>query len=147
MYWLRNGSFPEKLFHKDDSYHLHWHYTGPLVRPHPDRFIDFYIFADRYDIKRLRNYSVKGLFDCTYDERLPQKTKIIKAFEFLRPNTPLCRLLVDLYCYWAKVEDEVVKFEPAAFVQATCRRMIELRNSHWDKGHQWCINVDDYLED
>ncbi|KAF2705184.1 hypothetical protein K504DRAFT_471687 [Pleomassaria siparia CBS 279.74] len=71
------------------------------------RFIALYIFANRYEIPELRRDVVVAWQ--TNDEMIqsmPDHGNVISAYDGLPPNSPLCRMFLDMYSvYWNPARD------------------------------------------
>ena len=67
--------------------------------------VDLYIFAEEYDVPSLRNNLMSQLSGSTPDERpLPSFAVVIKAYDNLPSESPLCQYLVETYAALYKAD-------------------------------------------
>lgn len=109
VFWLyHQQSFPDKDCGDDPDFVAKW--QGEEESEYDivvDHLVKLYVLGDRYNIPRLRKAAIGELFDHFYlgDGISAGRCAVQYAFEWLRPKSPLCRLLVDLACDMAiKVE-------------------------------------------
>ncbi len=91
-----------------------WLYTQQLPESDVEDGIVLllYIFADRYNVPKLRKQTMDGLFS-EYGpdtDELPGFWSITKAFDHLPHTSPVCRFLVDVYArkwdgLWSEDDD------------------------------------------
>jgi hypothetical protein len=63
--------------------------------------IMLYIFCDKHHIPALSRLSLDTLYFHVCEEELPSIPNVAYAFENLSEHDPLCRFMVDAYCYWS----------------------------------------------
>ena len=96
--------------------------------------ITLYIFCEKYDIPTLKRLTLDELFDHVSEEELPSIDNVVFACENLREDDPLCRFLVDAYCYWggAWVLDSVQAL-PMTFVTRVMQQYTRYAHGERDR--------------
>lgn len=106
VHWLYAGSLPNKSFAKDNDKFKNWFDDEGLLM---GKCILVYIFADKYDVEKLRLDCINDLFRFTSPDSkslLGPESSIILAFATLPSKDPLCRMITDIFCEWANVTKE-----------------------------------------
>jgi hypothetical protein len=72
-----------------------------------DNLIRLYVFGDRFIIPQLQRDTLAHLFRHMdhKDTTMPSISMVTYAFDWLHPNNPLCRFLVDVNLHWYTPED------------------------------------------
>jgi len=109
VFWLYHQQrFPDEDCGDDPDFVAKWQgEEEPEYHIVVDHLVKLYVLGDRYNIPRLRKAVIGEIFDHSYlgDGDSAGRCTVRYAFEWLRPKSPLCRLLVDLACDMAiKVE-------------------------------------------
>jgi hypothetical protein len=101
VHWLYHKRFPTK----DDAADLFaaWTAEDDYGGSKAGNLICLYVFCDKYDIPLLKIRIIDDLFDDieSQDVGLPSTKQVNFAFNKLPYDSPLCRCLVDMYCYSA----------------------------------------------
>ncbi|CAO2658825.1 Nn.00g065480.m01.CDS01 [Neocucurbitaria sp. VM-36] len=98
VHWLYFKRFPDP--EKDDNMDLIMFWFAKNL---DERLLDMYIFADKYQIEGLGKEALNAFYYEAHDsDHLSDHHIVNRAFDSLSENSPLCRLLVDLYCYYEK---------------------------------------------
>jgi hypothetical protein len=62
--------------------------------------LELYAFCDMYKVPSLKRQVLDEFFHHITDLDLPSSANVAFAFNNLPDDDPMCRLLVDAYCYW-----------------------------------------------
>jgi hypothetical protein len=102
VHWL----YYQRLPNEDDAVELYnaWADDEAGGEKMTENLVHLYVLSDKYDVPELKVHAMTLLFNhIEYDDtiELPLVPDIRFAFENLPEENPLCRYLVDAYCYWA----------------------------------------------
>ncbi|KAF1960296.1 hypothetical protein CC80DRAFT_385944, partial [Byssothecium circinans] len=155
VHWLYYRRFPDAA--KGDNQELVDLYTnvndkGCLETRH---LVLLFIFGDRYIIPGLKQDSIDALYHYVCDKEniyLPQFRLVRFAFENLPSTSPMCSVLVDLYCYFQRPDayDDVGENElPPSALLALLARYTSLAHKGETSGKgeiEYELNLCDYHE-
>jgi hypothetical protein len=101
--WLYHLRFPNKKYRDDPEFIAKWENKGPKkVDLKVDNLVKLYVLGDRYNVPRLRKATINEIFDhylTLGDGSSTNRSTVQYAYKWLRPKSPLCRLLVDIECH------------------------------------------------
>lgn len=113
--------FPDRALGDDDDL------VGKSIG---DEMVRLYVSGDKYKADNLRRDTIDLLFKTIrkQDGCLTSPPAAKYAFKYLRPENPLCRLLVHMFCRYEGAEDDGVRTGDisVAFLQAICSQYIHL---------------------
>jgi hypothetical protein len=148
VHWL----YYQRLPNKDDTAELYnaWADDEAGGEKMTENLIHLYVLSDKYDVPELKVQAMTLLFNhIEYNDtiELPLIPDIRFAFENLPEENPLCRYLVDAYCYWATADvwkDFGSLNWPTEFVARVLAQYTEF--SHGDRDRDSIKVVCDYHE-
>lgn len=102
VHWL----YHQRLPNENDSLHPYntWADKEAGGIKQTESLIRLYVLSDKYNVPKLKNDAITALFSHIEHDTatvLPLLQDVRFAFDNLPDGNPLCRYLVDAYCYWA----------------------------------------------
>jgi hypothetical protein len=102
VHWLYHQQLPSATSGNNAELVERWEKEDP-----EHRLVQVCIFADKYQVKDLERHTNDALFhEVEQSTELPSYDTINLAFRDLNPDSPVCRMLVDLYCYYQRDKPE-----------------------------------------
>jgi hypothetical protein len=152
VHWLYYQRFPDKSLGDDETILKIW------IEPNRETaythfYIYLYLFGDKYDVPSLRSDTINELvrfMETEPDSCLTDPPAIRAAFTRLPQNSPMCRLLVDIYCYYGdpKIFNDPSAYDCVLFLQGIWHKYaemhIEAEGKHDDIGRH--LKLSDYQE-
>jgi hypothetical protein len=115
------------------------------------RYLQLHIFADKYQVKKLERTTLDAVFVTisAIGSLLPNYNTIELAFDSLQPDSNMCRMLVDLYCYWEDYEYTEKYDEPfhTMFLKRVWRRyamLVQKNNKPGTCTFSYTLDICDY---
>ncbi|EON61828.1 hypothetical protein W97_01046 [Coniosporium apollinis CBS 100218] len=145
MQWLYTQTFVRYKMHAWERVAISTtdHYANSFNPPYLHTLLDLYIFADRYDIRLLRNDVMRSWQkDETDWDEISDEDIIIKAFDNLPHGSPLCRYIAQYYValcgrnldsdeeFWSKL--------PKGFLYEVVRILTKRLNSDYKFDQESC---------
>ncbi|KAF9693833.1 hypothetical protein EKO04_008115 [Ascochyta lentis] len=98
VHWLYYNRCPDDEKGDDAQLVDRFYFEG---FPSASKTFKLYVFGDKYGVVRLRNDTINLLYDrmVYLDDDLPCPELVSYAFRHLKARDPICRLLVDVFCY------------------------------------------------
>lgn len=137
VHWLYYQCFPDRVPGENHDLLKAWRQVGDHGMRKTDQLVRLYKFSDQYQVPKLGNACIDGLFDHIYVKRRPLPSAEIVHFAFnkLPEKSPLRRLIVDLWCrrirplnYGGKNGFEKQDW-PKTFLMEVTQRFSELVNN------------------
>lgn len=113
-----------------------------------ERLIDLYVLGDRCRVSGLKEDTVDGLYyHLRYNLQvlLLYPSPLWHAFEHLPPKSPMCRLLIDMYCFYGykDIQDDSTEEDlPPVVMHAMLRRYTYLVHGDDSEPGSALINYD-----
>jgi hypothetical protein len=126
VHWLYYQHLPNSDKHDDPELVKQFNCKSGVGVPSKSHVVRLYVFGDKYDVAELRKAAIDCLFKehMLEDSKLPSLNVIDHAFANLPEESPMCRLLVDMYFHYENLEIDRDRCTNAAFMRAIWKRYV-----------------------
>lgn len=158
VHWL----YHQRLPNKDDDPELFvaWGSDNDNGDLRMENLVYLSVFCDMYDVPLLKRLSLDQLFEHLKDPNinLPSTSYVVYAFDNIPDDSPLCRLLIDMYFEFASEEawnrvvkldfDRLCKKHSQLALQTFFRKMLQryARYKYEDLTEESVLDICDYHE-
>ena len=125
MHWLYYQRLPDSDKHDDPELVKQFNKSG-VDTPRQSQVVRLYVFGDKYDVAELRRSAIDCLFKTVMRPggKIPSFNVVDHAFANLLEDSPMCRLLVDMYFNYEDLEIDRGQCKNTAFMRAMWERWV-----------------------